>query len=433
VIGSDLSGLGTNNGDYEANTPDRGDYAISPVIDCSGLSNVSIQFAMFLNVENPTYDHAYIDAWDGSDWQVVWENDAGYEFSDWQLVAFDVSTWADGNSDFRVRFAIGETDDIWFYSGWNVDNFEVYSDANCSGVPGLWTADGGSSDWSTGANWDDGNVPTGTIDVVVGRMDHQPSLDEVSVCNDLDIKDAASATLGSGTNLTVNGDFYNGHGLSGSFTLNSGSVNVSGNYYSEVGSSTTINNGTFNFTNWYRNPGSPWGKGTITLSGGTINASESVVWSAFDVNGTMDGPFNLNIGETFRMNDDRWPTVTNGTITLTGAADDSISCFASFFGTGRIKVHNLVINAPSTTVLMNPPTDQAGVQILNDLTITEGNVFTTWDGFFNNYFDVEGNFTIGSSGDFQHGAFNSTIGGILDVDTGGSIEIDDGGTCTVDE
>lgn len=432
VIGSDLTGLGSRLGNYEANTANKADFATSPVINCSGLSNVFIQFAMYLNVESPSYDHAYLEAWDGSAWNTVWENDAGYAFDEWLLVAFDVSAWADDNADFAVKFSIGPTDNIVHLSGWNVDAFQVYADVDCSGgIPGLWTAGAGTPDWSTGANWDDGNVPTGAVGVVVGRMDYDPALDEVSACNDLDIKDAGAVALGTGTNLTINGDLYNGHGLGGSFTLNDGNVTVTGNYYSEIGSSTTFSGGTFNFTNWYRNPSSAFSKGNVILSGGTLNASGSVIWSAFDLTGTMDGPVNLNIGETFRMNHDRWPTVSNGTVTLTGSASDTVYCFASVFGTGLLKLHNLVINAPSTVVILNPETDQTGMQILNNLTVTNGNVFTTFSGFTNNFFDVDGNFNIGASGNFQHGAFSSTVGGTLDVDAGGNLEIDDGGGCTV--
>jgi len=67
----------------------------------------------------------------------------------------------------------------------------------------LWTG-GTDSDWNTDTNWDDGNVPTGTTDVVipVGASNY-PTILAAVACNNITIESGAS--LIGAENLTVNG------------------------------------------------------------------------------------------------------------------------------------------------------------------------------------------------------------------------------------
>ncbi|MEA1972207.1 MAG: T9SS type A sorting domain-containing protein [Candidatus Cloacimonadota bacterium] len=126
ILGVDLSGTGSYPNDYETNLGDREVYAISPQIDCSMFVDINMVFDKYLNVEQPAYDHAYIDiSIDGSNWVEIWTNDTEVTDNSWAEVSFDVSNFADGSSSFQVRFSIGETDGSWQYSGWNIDNFRL--------------------------------------------------------------------------------------------------------------------------------------------------------------------------------------------------------------------------------------------------------------------------------------------------------------------
>ena len=132
VLGTDLTGLGSYPGDYENSLADRELYAISPTIDCSNASNVTLDFTRFLNVESPSYDHAYIDVYDGSNWVEIWTNSAAVNDSQWSTIHFDISEYADGNSNLQIRFSIGPTDSSWQFSGWNIDEFLVQGNVSNS-------------------------------------------------------------------------------------------------------------------------------------------------------------------------------------------------------------------------------------------------------------------------------------------------------------
>ncbi len=129
VLGVDLTGLGAHSGDYENSLSDREYSATSPVIDLSNYTNVHINFYRWLNVEENSYDHAYIDVYDGSNWQNVWANGSStITDNSWTNYDIDVSAYADGNPNFRVRFCLGATDGSWQFSGWNLDVFQVTGD-----------------------------------------------------------------------------------------------------------------------------------------------------------------------------------------------------------------------------------------------------------------------------------------------------------------
>lgn len=125
LLGNDLgSGLG---GDYDFFVPDTG-WVTSPVIDCSGYSNITLSFYRWLGIEQNQYDNVCLDVYDGANWVRLFENDnITIDESVWTKWSFDVSAWADGNSNFQVRFGLGPTDVAWQYCGWNIDDLKVAS------------------------------------------------------------------------------------------------------------------------------------------------------------------------------------------------------------------------------------------------------------------------------------------------------------------
>ena len=118
VLGYNLAG------DYAAELPE---FALTTeVIDCSDLLAVSLRFNRWLNVESPVYDHAYIRvSTDGASWTTIWQNGGEITDDSWQEVEFDLSALADGRETVQVRWVMGTTDDIWQYSGWNLDDIEI--------------------------------------------------------------------------------------------------------------------------------------------------------------------------------------------------------------------------------------------------------------------------------------------------------------------
>jgi serine protease AprX len=132
ILGVDLTGLGSNLGDYEPDLGDRAYSAESPTIDCSDYTDVTLEFQRYLNVESSEYDHAYIDIWDGSQWNQVFSNGSTLEESSWSVVEIDISDFADDNSSVKIRFSLGETDSGWEFSGWNIDDLKLKGRTNSS-------------------------------------------------------------------------------------------------------------------------------------------------------------------------------------------------------------------------------------------------------------------------------------------------------------
>ncbi|MBU1077921.1 MAG: right-handed parallel beta-helix repeat-containing protein, partial [Spirochaetes bacterium] len=118
VLGNDIGG------DYNDNLGATF-WITSPVIDCTGYTNVYLNFYRFLGVEQPAWDHAYISVYNGIGWTQIWANTITIADSEWGYQSFNVSAYADNNANFRVRFGIGTSDGSWAYCGWNIDDLYV--------------------------------------------------------------------------------------------------------------------------------------------------------------------------------------------------------------------------------------------------------------------------------------------------------------------
>ena len=111
-------------GDYANNLPERS--LTTGAIDCSNLDAVTLRFRRYLNVEQPSYDHAYLRvSTNGSTWTTIWENGGEITDSSWQLVEYDLGAIADGQATLYVRWVMGTTDGSWQFSGWNIDDVEI--------------------------------------------------------------------------------------------------------------------------------------------------------------------------------------------------------------------------------------------------------------------------------------------------------------------
>jgi hypothetical protein len=124
--GNDLGYSGWN-GDYKNNVEN---YLESPSIDCSGWTNVHLQFLRWLTVEKGQYDQATITV----NGQQVWANrvDRDHVDTSWVPVNIDISAIADNNPDVRVRFNL-ITDGGVVFGGWNIDEFKLVGNGGGGG------------------------------------------------------------------------------------------------------------------------------------------------------------------------------------------------------------------------------------------------------------------------------------------------------------
>ena len=119
VLGYNLAG------DYANNLAQT--HLTSTAFDCSNLSGVTLKFWRYLNVEQPSYDHAYVSVSnDGVNFTQVWTNGGGVEDSAWSQQEFDISAVADGQATVYLRWTMGATDGSWTFSGWNIDDVELW-------------------------------------------------------------------------------------------------------------------------------------------------------------------------------------------------------------------------------------------------------------------------------------------------------------------
>ncbi len=172
--GSNVYGYNLN-GDYPSDLSER--HLTSPQIDCSGLTNVHIDFYRWLGVEQPAFDHASIRVSNnGSDWITVWENSDEIADTEWTLMDVDISSVASGQSSVFVRFTMGTTDGGWEYCGWNVDDFQVtgyectsVDDPDVDGVPS--GSDNCPETYNPGQGDGDGDLVGDACDLCAGYDD----------------------------------------------------------------------------------------------------------------------------------------------------------------------------------------------------------------------------------------------------------------------
>ncbi len=125
-------------GDYENDLPER--HLVTGAMDCSQLEGVILKFKRWLNVEEAAYDHAELAASnDGVTFSTIWKN--VFEITDtaWIPVEYDISAVADGQSRVYLRWTMGSTDGSYQFSGWNIDDVEIWGlkgDVTGVGIPG---------------------------------------------------------------------------------------------------------------------------------------------------------------------------------------------------------------------------------------------------------------------------------------------------------
>lgn len=121
VLGNDL----TTNGQYNSGITQTF-WVESPEIDCSEVTAIEMTYYHQLGVESSTYDHAYLEAFDGVDWVQLFANGSTtMNETSWTQDVYDLSAIADNNPFFKIRFGLGSTDGSQQYCGWNIDDIEL--------------------------------------------------------------------------------------------------------------------------------------------------------------------------------------------------------------------------------------------------------------------------------------------------------------------
>ena len=100
-------------------------YTVSPVIDCSEYSGISLTFYRWLGVEDNQNDFACLETFDGTNWISIFTSEETIDDGAWFEMNYDLSDIADNNPVFRLRFGLGPTSDINNYCGWNIDDITV--------------------------------------------------------------------------------------------------------------------------------------------------------------------------------------------------------------------------------------------------------------------------------------------------------------------
>ncbi len=117
-------------GDYPDNLPATY-YLTTAPLDLSRAQGTYLRFRRWLNVEQAANDHAYVQAsTDGTTWTVLWANPAGpgeaVLDAAWNDLSYNLAPIYDRASALRLRWGMGRTDNIRRYSGWNLDDVEIW-------------------------------------------------------------------------------------------------------------------------------------------------------------------------------------------------------------------------------------------------------------------------------------------------------------------
>jgi hypothetical protein len=140
VVGYNLSGAYPDN-------MSATQYATTPSFSTVGYQNVKLSFWRWLGVESSLYDHASIQAWDGTTWTTVWNHSTGtLTDSGWTKYEYTLPASCSNKPAVRIRWGMGPTDVSVTYEGWNIDDVLVFGDHTGSGPDLAGTAFGATPD-----------------------------------------------------------------------------------------------------------------------------------------------------------------------------------------------------------------------------------------------------------------------------------------------
>ncbi len=132
ILGNDL----TTSASYSANISAT-NWVYSPIIDCSNATSIFMTYYHQLGCESSTYDHAYLEVFDGSAWVQLYANGATLSEPSWTESVYELTAVADNNPEFQIRFGLGPTDPSVQYNGWSIDDISLKGYVSGSGGSAL--------------------------------------------------------------------------------------------------------------------------------------------------------------------------------------------------------------------------------------------------------------------------------------------------------
>ncbi|MBN2446486.1 MAG: trypsin-like peptidase domain-containing protein [Phycisphaerae bacterium] len=140
------------NGDYSTGIGGPYYMTMGP-FDVSDLTEVSLKYQRWLNSDYSPYAVSMIEASiNGSDWVGIWTNgNKVVKDSDWVLHEVDMASLADNQPQVWLRWGYRIGNGAFAYSGWNVDDIEIWGlapgdpdplgDMNCDGSVDVFDID----------------------------------------------------------------------------------------------------------------------------------------------------------------------------------------------------------------------------------------------------------------------------------------------------
>jgi hypothetical protein len=125
VLGTDLTGLGAVQGDYE-NGVSSLYWAESPISNSYYYNDLRLIYKRWLNIES--YDRASVQVSpdSGLTWVDVWNSQGNISEAAWGTEIVNLSSLGlDRKNGLITRFTMGPTDITDSRSGWNIDNFAI--------------------------------------------------------------------------------------------------------------------------------------------------------------------------------------------------------------------------------------------------------------------------------------------------------------------
>ncbi|MDY7109152.1 MAG: C25 family cysteine peptidase, partial [Planctomycetota bacterium] len=142
ATGDNVCGVNLN-GDYST-TPGGPYWLTTGAIDCAELTKVELHFQRWLNSDYQPFVYAMLEvSTDGASWDQLWEN-GGDEVAEnsWSEHVFDLSEIADNEPTLYVRWGYQVESGAWAYSGWNLDDVEIWGVEPSGGCPEDLNGDG---------------------------------------------------------------------------------------------------------------------------------------------------------------------------------------------------------------------------------------------------------------------------------------------------
>jgi hypothetical protein len=140
VLGTDLTGLGSDPYNYENELGESASYqATSPMIDLLYYKNLNLFFQRHLNIEVWDNSSIQVSTDNGISWNTIWKNISYINDFQWmqQQIPIPEEYWR--TNSLRVRYQLGPTDVQNSYSGWNIDDIYITGE--------FISRDAGISEW----------------------------------------------------------------------------------------------------------------------------------------------------------------------------------------------------------------------------------------------------------------------------------------------